>query len=114
MAPAKISLALALNLLMTTTSGPFQIDVRIGIGVGRDAAVGVLDLDHRPVVDEQAGEVDGLGQRAAAVGAEVHHHGVDALVLEVFEDAVDVAGGALVVGLAAGGRRPCPCRSWAG
>ena len=33
-----------------------------------------------PVVDEQAGEADGLGQRAAAVAAQVEDHGVDALV----------------------------------
>ena len=43
------------------------------------AAVGVLDLHHRPVVDEQPGEVDGLGERAAAVAAQVEDHGVDAL-----------------------------------
>ena len=81
------------------------IDVRIGIGVGGHPAVGVLDLDHRPVVDEEAGEVDGLGQRAAAVGAEVHDHGLDALLLEVLQDAVHVAGGALEIGpaLAGGG-----------
>ena len=35
--------------------------------------------------------------------AQVQHHGVDALGLEVVEDAADVAGGALVVGHAAAG-----------
>ena len=54
-------------------------DARIGVVVGLHAAVGVLDLHDRPVVDEQAGQVDRLGERAAAVAAQVEHHGVDAL-----------------------------------
>ena len=43
------------------------------------AAVGVLHLHDRAVVDEQAGQVDRFGQPAAAVAAQVEHHGVDAL-----------------------------------
>ena len=54
-------------------------DARFRVVVGLHVAVGVLDLHHRPVVDEQAGQADGLGQRAAAVGAEVEDHGVDSL-----------------------------------
>ena len=57
-------------------------DGRVGIVVGSDAAVGVFDLHHRPVVEEQAGEADRFGQRAAAVEAQVEHHGVDALLLK--------------------------------
>ena len=42
------------------------------------AAVGVLHLHDRAFVDEQARQVDRLGQRAAAVAAQVEHDGVDA------------------------------------
>ena len=42
-------------------------------------AEGFLDLDDRALVDEQAGEGDRLLEQAAAVAAEVDHHGVDAL-----------------------------------
>ena len=37
---------------------------------GLDAAVGVLDLDHGPLVDEQPGEVDGFVEPAAAIAAD--------------------------------------------
>ena len=66
--------------------------------VGLRAAVGSLYLDDRTVVDEQAGHVDGFGERAAAVPAQVDHDRVDVLGLELFEQPADVAGGALVVG----------------
>ena len=91
MAPARISLALALNLLVSTTSGPSQAMPGVEVVVGLHPAVGVLDLDDRPVVDEQAGQVDRLGQRAAAVAPQVEHHGVDPSRVEVVEDPPDVA-----------------------
>ena len=65
------------------------------------AAVGVFHLHHRPLVDEQPGEADGLVERAAAVAAQVEDHRVDVLAVEVVENVADVAGGALEVGHAA-------------
>ena len=97
MAPAKISLALALNLLVKTTSGPAQEMLGSGSLYGADQSVGVLDLHHRPVVEEQSGQADRFGKRAAAVAAQVEHDRIDALALEVVENVVDVAGGALEV-----------------
>src|SRR5690606_25700959 len=57
-----------------------------------DAATRLADLHHRAVVDEQAGELDRLVQRAAPVVAQVQHHPVDALPVEFAQQAGDVAG----------------------
>ena len=53
-----------------------------GSVVGQDLhfAVRVLDLDHGPLVDEQAGQVDGFGETATAVAAEIQDHHVHAFV----------------------------------
>ena len=114
MAPAKISLALAENLLVQHHQRPAPVGPLVVVVVVLHAAVGVLDLHDRPFVDEQAGQADRLGQRAAAVAAQVEHHGIDALGVEVVEDLAHVAGGALEIGQTLPGACPCPCRSSAG
>src|SRR3546814_10553743 len=43
------------------------------------------------LVDEQAGELDRLVERAAAVAAQVHHHAVDVLAAELLEQPGHVA-----------------------
>ena len=80
MAPARISLALALNLLISTTSGPCQTTPGPVVVQVLHAAEGVFDLHDRPFAGEQPGEADGLGQRPAAVVAEVEDHRVDVLL----------------------------------
>ena len=72
---------------------------RIDVVVGPHLLVGVLDLHHRSFVDEQAGELDRLGERAAAVVPQVERHAVDALLPEVVEQPFAVAGAALVLRL---------------
>ena len=57
----------------------FPDHARLRVVVRLRAAVRAFHLDDRAVVDEQAGHVDGFGQRAAAVPAEVDHDGVDVL-----------------------------------
>src|SRR5690606_5566414 len=53
-------------------------------------AVPVLDLNHRAFVDKETGQADRLAQETAAVFAEIHDDGVDALLLEFAKDAADV------------------------
>ena len=101
MAPARISLALALNLLMSTTSGPDQATLEFSVVVGVYLAVGVLHLHHVPVVNEQGGEADGLAQRSAAIGAEVENDRFDALAAEVIENEPHVVRCAVEAGTAA-------------
>ena len=57
----------------------FPDHARLRVLVRLRAAIRTLHLHDRAVVDEQAGHVDGLGQRAAAVPAEVDDHRVDVL-----------------------------------
>ncbi len=76
--------------------GPFLVVVQ------RLDARGVLDLDDGSVVDEQARQGDRLVQQAAAVAAEVDHHRVDLLGLEVVEQLAAILGGADGVGVALG------------
>ncbi len=65
---------------------------------------GCLHLDDGAGLDEQAGDLDGFAQGAAAVVAEVDDQHVDAaLTLEAVEDFLAVAGRALEVILAARG-----------
>jgi hypothetical protein len=54
-------------------------------------------LHHRALVDEQAGQLDRLDQRAAAVVAQVDQHVVDLLLLQLAQQAGHVAGRALEV-----------------
>ena len=49
------------------------------VALDADAAAGFAHLHDRALVDEQAGEFDRLGQRTAAVVAQVHHHAFDLL-----------------------------------
>src|SRR3546814_3749471 len=49
----------------------------VAIALDADPAAGFAHLHHRALVDEQAGELDRLVERAAAVAAQVHHHAVD-------------------------------------
>src|SRR5690606_31589105 len=77
-------------------------DAGLAVLLDADPAAGFAHLDHRALVDEQAGEFHRLGQRTAAVVAQVHDHAVHALLLELGQQAGDVAGGrGVVVGLAA-------------
>ena len=77
--PAKISEALALSLSIRRTSGPSQA-VPSSSSIEMLDAEDFLDLHDRAGVDEQAGKRLGLLEQAAAVAAEVHHHGVDAVL----------------------------------
>ena len=54
----------------------------------------VAHLEHRALRDEQAGDIDGLVEQAAAVLPEVHDDGLDAHRLELDEQLLDVGGGA--------------------
>ena len=56
------------------------------IAVDLDAVIETHHLDDRPLVNEQAGQIHGFDQAAAAVAAEIEHHGIDALGLEVLQD----------------------------
>ena len=76
-------------------------DVRVVVFLGLDLAVGVLDLHHLAVADEQAGEADRLAQRSAAVPADIENDRIDALAAEVVENSPHVVGGALEGGAAA-------------
>ena len=64
-----------------------------------DPLLGILDLHDRPLVDEQARQRDRLGERAAAVVAQIEADAVDPLRAEVVDQLLCVAGAALVVGL---------------
>ena len=70
-------------------------DAVIAVLVDLDAAVVVADLDDRARLDEEAGEVDGLFERAAAVAAQVEDDALSTLGGELFEQLRDVAGGRL-------------------
>ena len=58
-------------------------------------AVGVLGLDDGAFFDEEAGEIDGLLERAAAIAPEVHDDALDVLLLEPVDEREHVFGGAL-------------------
>ena len=75
-------------------------DARIDIVVGTDLLVRILDLHHWALVDEQARQLDRLRQRAAAVAPQIEHHAVDALLAEVLEEPLAVAGAAFELRLA--------------
>ena len=60
----------------------------------------ILDLHHRPLVDEQAGERDRLVEKSAAVASEVEHHGVDALGLEAVNQLPAIVGATHGIGVA--------------
>src|SRR5690606_9964680 len=69
----------------------------VAVALDVDPAAGLADLHHRALVDEQAGELDRLVERTAAVAAQVHHHAVHALAAELLEQPGHVAGGRGVV-----------------
>ncbi len=62
-----------------------------------DTAVSVADQHGRALVDKQAGQLSGFLQGAAAVVAQVDDHAVDFFLLQLCQDFLNVAGGALVV-----------------
>src|SRR5205814_1431458 len=66
-----------------------------------DFAVWALHAADRSLIDEQARQADRLGERAAAVAAQVQNHRPDVLGPEVGQDLGHVAGGALVLRVAA-------------
>jgi hypothetical protein len=55
-----------------------------------------------PFVDEQPGQRRGLGQRAAAVAAQIDDQPVDAVALQVLDELAHVARGAGEVAVALG------------
>ncbi|VTQ27132.1 Uncharacterised protein [Pseudomonas aeruginosa] len=65
-----------------------------------DAAVAVAHQYGRALVDEQAGQLGGLLQGAAAVVAQVEDDAVDLVLLQFGDQLLHVAGGALVVRVA--------------
>ena len=67
------------------------------IGVLLDGAVGVLDLDHRSAVDEQAGQVDRLREATPSIFREIDHYPFDPLAFEFLEQSPHVAGAAAEV-----------------
>ena len=62
--------------------------------------VGVANLYRGAFLDEQADQVVGFMKCAAAVIAEVHHHAIDAICLQLVDQFANIPGGALVVGIA--------------
>ena len=69
-----------------------------------DLAACAAHLHDRALVDEEAGEIGRLGERAAAVVAKIDDDAVDLFLLELAEELLDVARRALVVGVAAAAR----------
>src|SRR5690606_501956 len=80
--------------------GPRVADRRVGVDVDADAPGAVANLDDGAAVDEESGQGDRLGQRSAAVAAQVHDQGVDVLPLEFADQLANVLGGAAVLGVA--------------
>ena len=72
------------------------------VAVAQDRGGGlVLHLDDRPLGHEEPGQVDGLGEAAAAVGTQVDDEAVDLLVGEIVQDPERVVPGAVVLLVAA-------------
>ena len=65
-------------------------------------AKGVLDLHHRALVDKEAGEVRCLRQGATTIAAQVYHDAIHGFALEVFDELLDIAGGAAEIFIAIG------------
>ena len=114
MAPARISLALALNLLITTTSGPLQAMPvpadRRSAGRGRSES---LTCTTGPRSMNSPVRLMASVRLPPPLLAQVEDHGVDALRLKVVQDPLHVAGGALEIGRRPPSPLPCPCRNWA-
>ena len=64
-----------------------------------DRAARLADLDDRTGFEEEAGEVDGLGEGSAAVAAQVEDEALDVLGVEFGDEAGDVERGASLRGL---------------
>src|SRR3546814_5990688 len=75
----------------TRTDTLFPYTTLFRSALDADPAAGFAHLHHRALVDEQAGELDRLVERAAAVAAQVHHHAVDVLAAELLEQPGHVA-----------------------
>ena len=63
-----------------------------GVAVDLHPAARFADLHHRALVDEQAGQFDGLAQRAAAVVAQIDYHAVEVLLAETAQQLFRIAG----------------------
>ncbi len=74
------------------------------VGQHVDTAIAVAHQHRGALVDEQAGQLGGLLQGAAAVVAQVDHHAIDLFRFQFGQQLLHVAGGALVV-LVAGTQR---------
>src|SRR5690606_37144216 len=76
------------------------VDALVLVGQHVDTAIGVAYQHGGSLFDEQAGQLGGFLQGAAAVVAQVDDHAVDLLLLQLVEQTFDVTGGALVVRVA--------------
>src|SRR5690606_3681498 len=79
-----------------------------------DPAAGVADLHDRTLVDEQSGQVGRLVQRTATVVAQVHDDAIDLFLFQFGQQLFDIAGGALVVVVAAPARIEILVERWQG
>src|SRR5690606_13323171 len=75
-------------------------DGRVGVALYDVVTVGVANLHRGAAADEQAHQRVGFGQGAAAVVAQVHHHAVHLLGLQLLEQPTDITRAAAVVGVA--------------
>jgi hypothetical protein len=73
--------------LISTASGPSQATPAVGVAFDLHAPWRRRAPAPPDLVDEQAGEFDRLGQRAAAVVAQVDHEAVDLVCLLQFGSA---------------------------
>ena len=76
-------------------------DFFIFVAIVFGAALAVADLEDGAFGDEQSGNIDGLGEQAAAVFTEVHDKGLHAHLLKFADQLLDVLGrtGAGAVGI---------------
>ena len=80
---------------------PLVVGAAQALAIAPDPPRGVANLYRGAVLDKQAGEFVGFLQRAAAVVAQVDDYSGDILAFELFQQAAHIAGGALVVLIAA-------------
>ncbi len=50
----------------------------------------LFDLHYGALIDEQAGQGDGLAQKTSGIAAHVQNHAIDAARLEFIQDTADI------------------------
>ncbi len=73
------------------------VNRRIGVVVHLDSAGGIAQLNHRATIDEQPRQRLGLGKISAAVGAQIHDEHFGAVLAQLADQSLHVAGGAAIV-----------------